>query len=177
MEERRSLGVLEKGQTSLRAVQRGFARLVFEEQVMLVANVLTICGLFFPWVSAASFREDWVTRNAFSVETWFFGVVLLVCAGVVTLLFAQEWLFRRPVLRLRLGRVNAALLSAGLSVLILLGTWATLFSIIQRYAESELRFGIAMVFVCQVMSGIAAYLLSSKETKKELTDFFHLETQ
>lgn len=154
-------------------VRKNFLQLSFEQQIILLANAVTALFCFFPWISIEPFSRDWNFRNAFTSELWMAGgLVFLLAVGTAGLLLND--LFQARKITLPIRKTLLFFLTGMQSLLFLLISWSSLLGIATLYGNADIRFGIAVCFVAQVMAVVASYMQLQSEKTDTAKDFFQL---
>lgn len=152
-------------------LNRNFKKLSFEERLVFGAHLATVIFCFFPWISVEPLYEDPYWNSAMSGSGALIGAFIFLLSLGVVLVFMDKILEAK---RINISfNENHLFFAAGIEQLIFLVlAWSVLIASAREFENAELRFGIFLCFLVQIVGLVAAYLQNQNLHKKKTRDFF-----
>ncbi len=152
-------------------LNRNFKKLAFEERLIFGAHLATVIFCFFPWISVEPLYEDPYWNSAMAGSGALLGAFIFLLSLCVVLIFADKILEAK---RIKIPfNENYLFFVAGVEQLIfLILAWSVLIASVREFENAELRFGLLLCFLVQIVGLVASYLLNQNLHKKNTKDFF-----
>ena len=156
---------------------KNFNHLSFEEKTIFLAHLGTAVSCLFPWFSASPLYGESISYLAFFGPGFLIGFFIFLISMTVSLFFVDKILetkkFKSLTRNLSNLQLNYLFVAAGVEqIVFLVLMWSVLLSVGNDFGESEIRFGIFMAFLAQVVGLTAAFLAIQNEKQKAAKSFF-----
>jgi len=152
-------------------MRKNFRTLSFEMRIIFVAHALTVLFCFLPWISVEPLYDAPYWNSGFFGPSGLIGLfIFLFSLSVVAVFLDKLWETRR--IKLPFSEKQFFLGIGIEQVLLIVLAWSVLISISRDFEVSEVRFGIFVTLLSQVVGLVAAQLHAQKDKKQQAMAFF-----
>ena len=152
-------------------VQKNFKNLSFEMRIIFLTHALTILFCFFPWISVEPLYESPYWNSGFFGPSGMIGLFIFLFSLSIVVLFADKILETKRI-TLPFPERHLFVAVGAQQLLLIVLAWSVLVSISRDFEVSEIRFGILLAFLAQILGLVAAQLQTQKDKKQKVMDFF-----
>ncbi len=152
-------------------MRKNFKTLSFEMRVIFLAHALTVLFCFFPWISVEPLYDSPYWNSGFFGPSGLVGLCIFLFSLSVVALFVDK-LIESNRLKLPVSEHSFFLGVGAQQVLLIILAWSVLISVSRDFEVSEVRFGIFLALLSQIIGLVAAYLHTQKESKQRVRAFF-----
>ena len=153
-------------------IAKNFRQLSLERKIIFFVHILTLFGCVCPWVAGQPLYEAPFAHNAFGGAHFLLGfLVFLISAGVV--LFFVDEIFETQKLKIKVRENFLFFAAGGQNLILTIGAWSVIFAFSREFVDTEIRFGIFIVFLAQIVGLVATYLNYQNEKQKKVHHFFN----
>ncbi len=154
-------------------IHRNFRALSFEQKAIFLAHLVTLVACFFPWFNATPKYTDPFFYNAFKGPAFLIGYVIFCISLIIFLLFLDRLLDKRKI---KLTFPENYLYGIGglEQILLLILAWSVLLAVGNDYGDSEVRFGLFLALIAQIVALVATFLEWQQSKQQGVRDFFQL---
>ncbi len=152
-------------------MRKNFRELSFEMRVIFLAHALTVLFCFFPWISVEPLYDSPYWNSGFFGPSGLIGLFIFLFSASVVVLVIDKLLETK---RIKLPFPERYFyVGVGIEqVLLIVLAWSVLISISRDFEVSEIRFGIFIALLSQIIGLVAAYLQTQKDRKQQAMAFF-----
>ncbi len=155
-----------------KTVLKNMAKLELEEKILNLALLMSIVGIFFPWMSGEWLGGDRIQFTGFQFYTVFLGFgifflqVFTLSITLVPLAGGRSFLKKRykDVIRLCTTAQATVLCLAALSVLT---------KITFEFSRVEVRFGLYITLIGSMVSTLYTFLRYQEQNRHQIEELFH----
>ncbi len=152
--------------------QKRYSALEIEHKVAFWGAFLTPLSLLFPWVTYTALRTEFV-NNGYTAPTWAIGLTLVAISLIILWTYLRDfWSISR--LRVPLPKAILLIMGGGLGLLLALLSWTVLLSVGRAYGESEIRMGLFLTCLLQLLMATSGWLLFQKQKEELVRRFFQI---
>ncbi|PID70727.1 hypothetical protein CSB37_01425 [bacterium DOLZORAL124_38_8] len=153
-------------------LRKNFRNMRFEEQIIFLAQLVTLLGCFLPWVSVKPtvFGQPYY-YTAFSGTTSVLGFFVFFMSSIVTVFFLEK-IWQKKWIKIPI-KTQTILHSANIQSLILLvSAWSVFMQIEKATSVVSTSFGWFLCFFAQIATIVAHFLATQNYKKQTVEDFF-----
>lgn len=152
-------------------LHKNFRNLSFEKKLIFLSHAFTLIFCFFPWFSASPVYIDEFFYNAFEGPTYLIGMLVFLISFLIFLLFLDR-LFEKQKVTLSFSENILYFVCGAQQILLLVLAWSVLMVIGREFENHEIRFGISVIFILQVIGLVATFLNYQINQQKKVKQFF-----
>jgi hypothetical protein len=152
-------------------IHKNIRRLPFEMKVILAAHLLTVIICFFPWLEAQPAYGDAVQYSAFSGPSFLIGTFIFLISVAIILLLADQVADSKKI-RLPWSQKSVFLTGGIQQVVLFILAWSVLFSTAKEWGDAEIRFGIFVGLMAQIVGLVATFLHWQNQKQSHARSFF-----
>jgi len=153
-------------------IQKNLRDLDHEKKVILGAHFFTVLFCFFPWFKAQPIYGPEQSFNALQGPPFLIGFFMFVLAAAVVLYFADK-IWESDRIHLPIKEHNFFNFCGGLIITFLILHWSVLWQYGQEVQDSEIRFGLSVVFLLQIFALAATHLHKKTKHHESVQSFFN----
>jgi len=152
-------------------IRKNFYNLGKEIQTIFLLQFLSVLFVFFPVISTYSPDLNWRFHSVLQGETWLIGFLILILSLSVITYFigkiTESFKIKLPI------EENILLFSISLfQILLTILAWSVLIVVKNNFDNTQVRFGIALLFLSYVVNFFLALFLIQKSKKAKTMSFF-----
>jgi ABC-type uncharacterized transport system permease subunit len=152
-------------------LQKNIRDLSFEKKVLLGTQILTMISCFAPWFSATRIYGEALFFNAFEGNSFLIGWLIFLMALGVTVFFFDR-LLEKERIRLPFSENFLYFFAHGQQLLLVVLAWSVLASVGSSFEFYEIRFGLFLCLILQVVGLVSAYLNYQIGLQNKAENFF-----
>jgi MFS family permease len=142
-----------------------------EEKVLHIGLLISIAGLFMPWLSGGSYGESELWANGFDFRTGFIGhFAFLISLYLIAITVSP--LVGGPVIVRRSHRSTLRFLLCLLTTILLIAAFTVLLRMTFENSGTEVRFGIYVSIVGSALSTMYALLKYQEFKRSQVQELF-----
>jgi hypothetical protein len=143
-----------------------------EEQFLNGGALLTIIGVFLPWMSGEWLGGDTVTYSGFSFYTSFLGIAIFLLQLFLVLVTLVP-LSGGPVVIKKRHREVVRFYTASIAAILVLAALSVLMKVTFEFSRMEVRFGIYVTLIGSLVTLVYAFLRLQEQRKSQVQELFH----
>lgn len=144
-----------------------------EEKILNGGALMTLAGVFLPWIGGEKLGDLTVTYTGFGFYTSFIGIVIF-CLSLFTLLITIIPLTGGPVLIRKQYREVVRLCLATTATILIIGALSVLINVTTSdFQRMEIRFGIYLSLIGSLVSLLYTFLRFQEQRRSDVQELFH----
>ena len=151
---------------------RSLALLELEERILNGAALVTLLGVFLPWISGEWLGGDTVTYSGLRFYTTFLGIAILLLQAFILSITIIPLTGRAGFLRKRQKDMVRFFASFQTTVLVA-ASLTVLMKVTFEFSRMEVRFGIYVTLIGSVIVTIYSFLKYQEQRRLEVQELFH----
>jgi hypothetical protein len=152
-------------------MRKNFNNLSFEMRVIFLAHALTALFCFLPWISVEPLYDSPYWNSGFFGPSGLIGLFIFLFSISVVVIFFDKLLETKRI-KLPFSEESFFFGVGAQQVLLIVMAWSVLVSVSRDFEVSEIRFGIFVALLSQIIGLVAASLQMKKDRKQRAMDFF-----
>ena len=152
-------------------LRKNFNTLSFEMRVIFLAHAATALFCFLPWISVEPLYESPYWNSGFFGPSGLIGLFIFLFSIAIVIMFLDKLLETKRV-KLPFPEEYFFFGVGVEQMLLLVLAWSVLISVSRDFEVSELRFGIFVAILSQIVGLVATSLQMKKDKKQRVMDFF-----
>ncbi len=154
------------------SIFRKISALELEEQILNGGALVTVIGIFLPWMGGEWLGGERVTYSGVGFYTAFIGLTVLVLQLLVLAITAAP-LFGGVVIVRKRNREFVRLCATSLSSVLALSALSVLAKVTFEFSRMEIRFGIYVAIVGSLVATLYAFLRYQEQHRGLVQELFH----
>ncbi|MBI5155649.1 hypothetical protein HZA45_00080 [Candidatus Peregrinibacteria bacterium] len=151
---------------------RTLALLELEERILNGAALVTLLGVFLPWISGEWLGGDTVTYSGLQFYTTFLGIIIVLLESFILSITIIPLTGRSGFLKKRHREITRLLASSQAMVLVV-AALTVLMKVTFEFSRMEVRFGIYVTLIGSVIVTIYSFLKYQEQRRLEVHELFH----
>lgn len=151
---------------------RALALLELEERILNGAALVTLLGVFLPWMSGEWLGGDTVTYSGLQFYTTFLGFAILLSQAFILSVTVIPLTGRAGFLKKR-HREIARLIASSQATVLVVAALTVLMKVTFEFSRMEMRFGIYVTLIGSVIVTIYSFLKYQERRRVEVQELFH----
>jgi hypothetical protein len=151
---------------------RKISALELEEQILNGGALVTVIGIFLPWMGGEWLGGETVTYSGLGFYTAFIGLSALLLQLFVVAITAAP-LFAGVVIVRKRNREVVRLCATSLSSVMVLSALSVLAKVTFEFSRMEIRFGIYVAIVGSLVASLYAFLRYQEQRRGLVQELFH----
>ena len=140
-------------------------------RVIFLAHALTALFCFLPWISVEPLYDSPYWNSGFFGPSGLIGLFIFLFSISVVVIFFDKLLETKRI-KLPFSEESFFFGVGAQQVLLIVMAWSVLVSVSRDFEVSEIRFGIFVALLSQIIGLVAASLQMKKDRKQRAMDFF-----
>lgn len=151
---------------------RALVVLELEERILNGASVITLLGVFLPWISGEWLGGDSVTYSGFNFYTALLGVgVFLLHLFILSITLIP--LAGRPGFLKKRHKEIVRLCASTQATVLVLAALTVLMKVTFEFSRMEVRFGIYATLIGSIVTMVYSFLKYQEQRRLEIQELFH----
>ncbi len=151
---------------------RSLAVLELEERILNGAALITLLGVFLPWISGEWLGGDTVTYSGLQFYTTFLGIIIVLLESFILSITIIPLTGRNGFLKKRHKEITRLLASSQVTVLVI-ASLTVLMKVTFEFSRMEVRFGIYVTLIGSAIVTIYSFLKYQEQRRLEVQELFH----
>ncbi len=152
-------------------LRKNFKNLSFEMRTIFLTHALTALFCFLPWISVEPLYDSPYWNSGFFGPSGLIGLFIFLFSISVVMVFFDKLLETKRI-KLPFPEEYFFFGVGAEQVLLIVMAWSVLVSVSRDFEVSEIRFGIFVALLSQIIGLVAASLQMKKDRKQRAMDFF-----
>jgi hypothetical protein len=146
--------------------------LELEEKILNLASIITIIGVFLPWMGGEWLGGESTAYSGFAFYTSFLGITVLIL-HIVNILITAIPLTGGPILVRKRNKGLIRFLLTGQATVLILASLSVLTKVTFEFSRMEVRFGILVSLIASMVATLYAFLRYQEQRRSEVHELFH----